>query len=106
MRGTRFFNAETLIDWNDVDLKEGAFVTKILGERLSVTFTPDLRVNAFLQYNDAAELVAANVRFNWIYRPGADLFLVYNETWDAPTFSVSETRDRQLIMKVTYLLQR
>ncbi len=84
MRGTRFFNAETVIDWNDVDLKEGAFVTRILGERLSVTFTPDLRVNAFLQYNDAAELVAANVRFNWIYRPGADLFLVYNETWDAP----------------------
>jgi len=105
-RGTRFFNAETVVDWNDVDLEEGAFITRIVGERLSVTLSPDLRVNAFLQYNDAAELVAANVRFNWIYRPGADLFLVLNETWDAPRFSATETRDRQLIMKLTYLLQR
>jgi hypothetical protein len=105
-RGTRFINGETTIDWNDVELEEGSFVTRIIGERLSLTFTPDLRVNAFVQYNDAAELVAANLRFNWIYRPGADLFLVYNETWDAPMLSATETRDRQLIMKVTYLLQR
>ena len=44
-----------------------------------------------MQYNDAAELVGLNMRFNWEYRPGADLFVVYNENWAAPTFSARET---------------
>lgn len=78
----------------------------MIGQRLSFSFSPDLRLNAFLQYNDAAELVGANLRFNWIYRPGADLYVVYNETWDAPTFSARETQERQFIVKFTYLLQR
>ncbi len=40
-----------------------------------------------------------------LYRPGADLFVVYNENWNAPTFSARETRDRQLIVEFTYLSQ-
>ena len=58
-----------------------------------------------MQYNDAAELVGLNMRFNWEYRPGADLFVVYNENWAAPTFSARETTRRQLIVKLTYLWQ-
>ena len=42
---------------------------------------------------------------SWIYKPGADLFVVYNENWDAPTFSTRETTQRQLIVKFTYLWQ-
>ena len=54
--------------------------------------------------------MGANIRFNWIYRPGAyrpgaDLFVVYNENWNAPSCSARETRDRQLIIKFTYLYQ-
>jgi hypothetical protein len=105
LRGSRHFRAETIVDYNDVDLPQGAFITRVIGQRLDVSFTPDLRINGFLQYNDAAELVGANVRFNWTYRPGADLFLVYNENWDAPTFSARETVGRTLILKYTYLWQ-
>ena len=54
-----------------------------------------------MQYNDAAELVGLNMRFNWEYRPGTDLFVVYNENWAAPTFSARETTRRQLIVKLT-----
>jgi hypothetical protein len=50
-----------------------------------------------------AELLSANVRFNWIYRPGADIFLVFNETWDAAGFGQRTQRDRQAVLKVTYL---
>ena len=105
LRASRFFRAELSVDYNDVALPEGGFVTTILGTRLGLSFSPDLRLNAFLQYDDSAELVGANIRFNWIYRPGADLFIVYNENWNAPTFSARETRDRQLIIKFTYLYQ-
>jgi len=52
--------------------------------------------------------VAANLRFNWIYRPGADLFVVYNHNWDTTgrSFSSRQTRDRQLIVKFTYRFNR
>ena len=47
-----------------------------------------------------------NLRFSWNYRPGSDIFLVYNQTWDAPSLSSLTRKDRQLMLKVTYLFQR
>jgi hypothetical protein len=105
VRANKYFSLETSIDYNDVSLKAGDFITKVVGQRFSLSFTPDLRLAAFVQYDDSADLVAANVRFNWIYRPGADLFVVYNESWDAPSFSARETSERQLIVKFTYLFR-
>ncbi|MCZ6727726.1 MAG: hypothetical protein O7A98_10300, partial [Acidobacteria bacterium] len=30
------------------------------------------------------EELGLNLRFNWIYEPGADLFVVFNQSWNAP----------------------
>ena len=49
--------------------------------------------------------VLATFRMQWIYRPGADLFVVYNESWDAPNFDDLRGRDRQIIVKFTYPLR-
>ncbi|MEE2778654.1 MAG: DUF5916 domain-containing protein [Acidobacteriota bacterium] len=105
MRASRYFRAELTLDYNDVDLPEGSFITRVMGTKLGLSFTPDLRLNALLQYDDSAQLVGANIRFNWIYRPGADLFVVYNHGWTAPSFRARETQERQLIIKFTYLFQ-
>ena len=81
----------------------------MLRERLSLALNPTLRADAFLQHNDLDELFGANVRFNWIYKPGADLFVVFNQTWDAPSLGDldrRDRRDRQVIVKFTYLWQR
>jgi hypothetical protein len=104
-RLSRFFRAETTWSWNDVVLPQGVFSTSIYSALLNVSFTPEIRLNTLMQYNDAAELVGLNMRFNWEYKPGADLFVVYNENWAAPTFSARETTRRQLIVKLTYLWQ-
>jgi len=70
-RGSRHLRAETLIDYNDVDLPQGAFITRVLGQRFDVSFTPDLRLNAFLQFNDAAELVGAESAIRVQQRTGS-----------------------------------
>ncbi len=57
-----------------------------------------------MQFSDAAELLAANLRIGWTYKPGADVFLVFNQTWDAPTLGLRSERDRQAILKMTYLI--
>jgi hypothetical protein len=103
LRPGRHFRSESSWDHNSIDLPAGAFDTNLFRERLSLALTPDLATAAFVQFNDAAELLALNVRFNWIYRPGADLFLVLNETWDAPGLGRRSQRDRQAILKLTYL---
>lgn len=104
-RPSRYFRAETAWNRNDVRLPSGDFVTDVYRQRLGVSFSPDLVLDSFVQFNEAAELLAANVRLNWIYRPGADLFVVYNETWDAPTLGDTTSRDRRIILKLTYLFQ-
>jgi hypothetical protein len=35
---------------------------------------------------------------------GADVFLVLNQRWDAPTLGLRTVRDRQAILKLTYLI--
>jgi hypothetical protein len=100
--GSRF-RSESSWDHHHIELPGGTFDTNLIHERLTFAATPDLATSAFIQFNDAAELLAANLRLNWTYRPGADLFLVLNETWDAAGFGQRTRRDRQAILKVTYL---
>ncbi|MDX1449834.1 MAG: hypothetical protein R3246_12315, partial [Acidimicrobiia bacterium] len=105
-RPSRHFRSETSWVRNDVALSTGGFASDVLRQRFRVAITPDLDASALIQFNDTAEIVAANVRFNWIYRPGADLFLVLNQTWDAPAGpSGLAARDRRVIVKFTYLVR-
>ena len=104
LRPSRFLRAESSWDRNRVELPGGAFTTNLFRERLQVNLTPDLATSAFAQFSDAAELLAANLRIGWTYRPGADVFLVFNQTWDAPALGLRTERDRQMILKMTYLI--
>jgi hypothetical protein len=104
LRPSRFLRVESSWDRNRVELPGGAFTTNLFRERLQINLTPDLATSAFVQFSDAAELLAANLRIGWTYKPGADVFLVFNQTWDAPTLGLRSERDRQAILKMTYLI--
>ncbi len=99
----RHFRSQTSWSHNDIDLPSGAFATNLVRQRLQYAFTPELSTAALVQWSDAAELLGANLRLGWTYRPGADLFLVLNQTWDAPGLGSRTMRDRQAILKLTYL---
>ena len=105
-RLSRFIRASTQWTYADVKLQAGAFSFDQFGQRIDVSFTPNVRLNLLAQYNTADELLGVNARFHWIYRPGSDLFVVYNENWTAETLSRREPLGRQLIVKLNYLLQR
>jgi hypothetical protein len=103
LRPGRHFRSESSWDEHHVELPGGTFDTNLFRQRLTLALTPDLSAAAFAQWSDTAELLAMNVRLNWIYRPGADVFLVFNETWDAPGLGRRTERDRQAILKLTWL---
>ena len=92
--------------YTDVDLAAGRFSFDQFQQRVDVAWTPNVRLNLLAQYNAAGGELGVNARFHWIYRPGSDLFIVYNENWTAETISRREPLGRQLVVKLNYLLQR
>jgi len=105
-RLSRRLRTSTAWTYTEVDLVAGRFSFDQFVQRINVAWTPNIRLNLLAQYNTADELLGVNVRFHWIYRPGSDLFVVYNENWTAPTISYREPLGRQVIVKLNYLLQR
>jgi len=69
-----------------------------------------LSLNAFVQYNTAADIVASNVRFRYNMAEGNDLWVVYTENLntdrfrDSPALPVS--RNRTLLLKYTHTFIR
>ncbi len=94
------------IAFNWVDLKEGAFLAKLLTARLNYNVSPRQAFSALVQYNSAGNVVGANARFRWEFKPGSDFFVVYNEGRDTE-FGVrrSELRNRTFAVKVTRLFR-
>jgi hypothetical protein len=82
---------------NDVDLPPGAFSTNLGSMNVDCSFTPRMFLNAFVQYNSDTDAWLYNVRFNFMYRPLSDIFVVWNETRQ-PDLNL-----RSVIVKYTYM---
>jgi len=81
-------------------LEGGDFKTNLVVARAIVAFSPKAFVRALLQVNDDEEEARANILFRYTYRPGADLFVVYNE--ERGIGGVGPTvKNRQLLVKLT-----
>jgi hypothetical protein len=106
LRPNRFVRSETTTELTGVTLSAGDFTSRVYRERLALALTPKVLANVLAQYNDLSEVASVNVRFNWNYRPGSDIFVVYNQTWNGPGFDQLNRRDRQLMVKMTVLYQR
>jgi hypothetical protein len=86
---------------NNLTLGSGTAVTNLVGTRIVYGFSPRSFLNAFLQYNSATREVSTNVRFNIMYRPLSDVYVVYNDRRDT---SLGQQVERAFIVKVTRLL--
>jgi hypothetical protein len=92
---------------NDVELPNGAFKADIASLQIDYAFSPMTSLRSLTQYNSLSEQWSTSARLRYSFRPGSDIFLVYDEVRrDTPITLdpfVEEFRDRQLLVKVTYL---
>ena len=103
---TSRLGVEPGIAFNWVDLAEGSFVAKLLTARVTYNLSPRKALMALVQYNSEGHVIGANVRFRWEYRPGSDLFVVYNEGRDTSLgVNRSELSARSFVVKVTRLFR-
>lgn len=91
--------AETSWNYGEFRLPSGDFTTNLLRTRFQYSFSTTMFLNALIQYNSALREISSNIRFNWIYKPLSDLFLVYNERRS----TTGEVIERALIAKFTYV---
>ncbi len=103
---TSQFLLEPTISFNRVELPEGDFDVELVDLRAVYTITPRMFVSALFQYESESRGLAANVRLRWEYRPGSELFVVYNEQRDTLTQGFPGLNNSALIVKVTRLFQR
>ena len=111
VRITNSVAAEGRFSRSDVDLPPGGFITDLTSLRFDYALSPEMTLRTLTQYNSTTDSVSTSVRFNWIYFPGSDLYIAYDEIRIDP-LRVSGVRDapwlqnRQLAVKMTYLLSR
>ena len=93
---------ETRYQRNWINLPETAlFTTNVVGARISYALNTRFFTKLYTQWNDSAERASANFLLNYIYRPGSDFYLVYDQAWD--TSDGLKAHDWTVLSKFTYL---
>ena len=88
-------------NFNRIDLPTAAFDVNLVQARLEYSFTPKVSVQTLVQYNDANNVLAANLRFSWLRSANSGLYLVYNEVDDRSDLPLASRRE--LVIKYSHI---
>ena len=91
---------ETRYDHNWINLPEINFRTNVFRTRIMYALNPDFFSKLYVQYNDSRDRLSVNFLIDYIYRPGSNFYLVYNQAWNASDGLRSQTWT--VLSKFTY----
>ncbi len=95
------FSLEPRFQFNRVTLPAGSFNASIFGARVSYSFSTRFFTKLFAQWNSDSHVISTNFLLNYIYRPGSDFYLVFNQTYDAGG-SRTKLEESTFVGKMTY----
>jgi hypothetical protein len=90
---------------NQVSIPQGSFITHLVGPRFTFMPTPLGFVSALVQYNSTLHTLSSNVRFRWEYRPGSELFVVWNDQRNTLAHGGPSLQNRAFIVKMNHLFR-
>ena len=94
-------NVQPIFQFNRVTLPQDAFNASIFGARVGYSFSTTLFAKIFAQWSSDDDIFATNVLLNYIYRPGSDFYLVFNQIFD--TGGTKTALDESTVVaKMTY----
>ncbi|MEO5896210.1 MAG: DUF5916 domain-containing protein [Vicinamibacterales bacterium] len=99
-RPSSLVSFESDYEWNDVTLPQGAFTTHVVNARMNLNLSNRWLTTSVAQYDSASKRNNVFVRLNYIYRPGDDLFVVYNQSHVRG--ALQSDPDRSLTIKMTH----
>jgi len=107
-RVTNRFSTQAAYTRNDIDLPSGKFRVHLASFRVDYALSPRTTLRTLTQYNSSSEQWGTSARLRYTYRPGSDVYLVYDEVRRDPEdpTGLLEFKDRRLMLKVSHLLSR
>ncbi|MCP5111963.1 MAG: carbohydrate binding family 9 domain-containing protein [bacterium] len=85
-----------------VRLREGQFNTRLALFRLNYSFSPLVTLSNFVQYDTDSANIGLQSRLRWIVKPGNEVFLVLNHSWQENTLDRFEALRTDVRAKVNY----
>jgi hypothetical protein len=91
-------------EWNRIDRGDFTFITRELNTEINYALNQKWLTRSAVVLNSQDRSILTNLRLNYIFRPGDDLFVVYSE---ARTYGeLGGPVNRALIVKITYSIDR
>jgi hypothetical protein len=87
-------------EFNDVDLPQGAFTTKLYRLDARTQFSPWLSLSNNVQWDSESDQVGWQLRFRWIQKPGNDMFFIWTQNWRDEFGNRWAALDRRGVAKV------
>ena len=81
-RPTAKLSIEPFIEFNRITLLGEEFDANAFGGRVSYSFSTILFTKLFTQWSTDRDVLSANFLVNYIYRPGSDFYLVFDQSYD------------------------
>ncbi|MFY9342083.1 MAG: DUF5916 domain-containing protein [Planctomycetota bacterium] len=82
-------------------LPQGDFAEDVFGVTLGCTFSPDLTLDSFLQYDTESDSLGTNTRLRWDLTPASQVFFVVNYNALAPGGTLTSDA-RETVLKVQH----
>jgi hypothetical protein len=105
VRASSRASAEISLQHNNVDLPWGEFVLNLGILRFDYAVSPSMTIRSLSQYNSSTRQLSTSIRYNFIFRPGSDLYVVYDGL-EGNLPGRPELRNQQVVVKMTYLVSR
>lgn len=80
-RVSRHVNIGASFEERRIELARRKFAVRVASGHLNLALSPEVSLNTLAQYDNESRNLAVNCRLRWTFRPGCDLFLVFNQGW-------------------------
>jgi hypothetical protein len=95
------FSMRFSFNWNDIELSNGDFISRLYSVRTNVAFNARWAWITLLQYENSSEELGINTRLRWIPVPGQEYFLVLDSGMERVGDSF-EQRESEAVLKLSY----
>jgi hypothetical protein len=87
--------------YDDISLKEGSFIERLIGLQVGYSITPQIFLQSLIQYSTQDRNWSSNLRFGWLTTAGTGLYIVYNDNENVGLNRVTGPLNRSFTIKYT-----
>jgi hypothetical protein len=104
---SKHFSLRTGLDYNDIELSTGKFISRLITMRADVAFSSTWSWSTLAQYDNESEEVSVNSRLRWIPKAGQEMIFVLNHGFivDEPIPGAGRewrSLNSDIVLKATY----